>query len=388
VAADRGSARRIAIAALLCTGLAFAVGGRLYTAMARNRCAIEQARTRAVCPLPESEHAISGADWPAFRSVLFAGEWERARGLAPRFMLKPARLGESLVIQEVSRRAAAGDSPAALSLLDLVLDSGSRDPLLWYATGRAYEVAGSLERAERCYLRGIDADREGAGSAGHYYLGVLYSKQGRWQHVVDTLEFLARGPISPAVESAAVCGLCARADWPAAVLLLADGYSRSGRTADAIELYRRFLLAAAGSREWQVNRALVALAALEGRGGAIAEAAQHFAAAIDLTLGYPDSFRGQYQADTWRQLLNLAGDGGAAANADALRRAATLATEQAPRSPGAWLLLALTGALSCRDDVSREALGRAEALDSGAAAFRGDLRAAEAGAQQSRCRTP
>ena len=120
-------------------------------------------------------------------------------------------------------------SSAALSLLDLVLDSGSRDPLLWYATGRAYEVAGSLERAERCYLRGIEVEREGASSAGHYYLGVLYSRQGRWQQVVDTLEFLARGPISPPLESAAVCGLCARADWPAAVLLLADGYARVGQ---------------------------------------------------------------------------------------------------------------------------------------------------------------
>ena len=104
-------------------------------------------------------------------------------------------------------------------------------------------------------------------------------------------------------------------------------------------MYQRFLTAAADSRQWQVNRALVSLAALEGRGGAIADSVvRHFAGAIDLTFGYADSFRNQYQADTWRQLLNLVADAGAAGNADPLLPAARFATEQAPHSPGAWLL--------------------------------------------------
>ena len=195
-------------------------------------------------------------------------------------------------------------------------------------------------------------------------------------------------PIPPGLESDAVCGLCTRADWPAAVLLLADGYARLGRTADALDLYQRFLHAAGESRAWQVNRALVALGALEGRGGAIGEAARHFAAAIDLTLGYPDSFRDQYQADTWRQLQNLVADAGVAGNADRLLPAATSAAEHAPRSPGAWLLLALTSTFSCRDDEAREAFRRAAALHPGASAFSENLRAAEAGGQRSRCRTP
>jgi hypothetical protein len=161
-----------------------------------------------------------------------------------------------------------------------------------------------------------------------------------------------------------------------------------GRTTDAIEVYQRFLRAAADSREWQVNRALVSLAALEGRGGAIAAAVQHFAGAIDLTFGYADSFRAQYQADTWRQMLGLVADAGAAGNADRLLPAATLATEHAPRSPGAWLLLALTGTLSCRDDDARQAFRHAAALDPGASAFSENLQAAETSSQRSRCRTP
>jgi tetratricopeptide (TPR) repeat protein len=376
------------LATLLCAGVAIGLRGPLQTALIRNRCAIGQARARAACSLPDSAAAMSWPDWLAFRSALFAGEWDRARAFAPGVMLKPARLGEALVIQEVSRRAVTGDPAAALSLLDVVLDSGSRDPLVWYATGRAYEEAGSLERAERCYLRGIEVEHERASAAGHYYLGVLYFRQGRWPQVVDTLEFLARRPIPPGLDSEAVCGLCTRADWPAAVLLLADGYARSGRTADAIEVYQRFLRAAADSRQWQVNRALVSLAALEGRGGAIADAVQHFAGAIDLTFGYADSFRSQYQADTWRQLLDLVADAVAAGNADRLLPAATLATEHAPRSPGAWLLLALTGTLNCRDDDARQAFRRAAALDPGASAFGESLQIAETSSQRSRCRTP
>ena len=132
----------MSIAVLLCAGLAISVGGRLHTAMARNRCAIGQARTRAVCSLPESAAPTSGPDWLAFRSALFAGQWERARELAPRVMLKPARLGEALVLQEVSRHAVTGGPAAALVLLDVILDSGSRDPLLWYATGRGVRRSG------------------------------------------------------------------------------------------------------------------------------------------------------------------------------------------------------------------------------------------------------
>jgi len=101
------------------------------------------------------------------------------------------------------------------------------------------------------------------------------------------------------------CGLCRTPDWPAAVLMIASAYENTGRIGEAAETYRRFLLARPGGLAWQDNRALVSLASIEARPETLARALQHFARALDMTLGYPASFGAQYQDDTWRRLMDV-----------------------------------------------------------------------------------
>ena len=49
-----------------------------------------------------------------------------------------------------------------------------------------------------------------------------------------------------------------------------------------------------------------------------------------------------------------------------------------PRSPGAWLVLALMGTAACQEDVAHDAYQRAEALDAAVNPFGGRLQAARA----------
>jgi tetratricopeptide (TPR) repeat protein len=287
-------------------------------------------------------------------------------------------MGEALLIREANRRAGLGDPSAARHALDAVLDRGSRDPLVWYSAGQAYEKAGGLDQAEHCYLRGVAAEEGTAWAVGRYYLGVLYFKQDRWPRVIETLEPLTRGPIEARIRNSGGDELSRLADWSGAFLLLGIAHEHSGRTDDAKNLYQRLLAAQVGSREWKVNRALVSLAALEGRDGANLEASQHFSRALDLTFSYPASFREEYQADTWRQLLEFVRIRVSAGDVDRLLPAARAVVDATPRSPGAWLILALAGTAACQDEVARDAYQRAEALDSAVSPFRGRLEEARA----------
>lgn len=382
VARGRGGSprARVALVTLLFAGLVPGLSGALSSALVRNRCALEQARDRGTpCGLLANGGTGSSAgDWLAFRSALFADRWEIARQLAPRVMSKPARMGEALLIREASRHTALGDSLAARRLLDAVLDRGSHDPLVWYAGGQAYEDAGGLDRAEDCYLRGIAEEGGSVGAAGRNYLGVLYFRQSRWSRVIETLEPLSSGPIEPRIHNPRESELGRLPDWNGAFLLLGLAYEHGGRTDDAKNLYQRLLAAQIGSGEWKVNRALVSLAALEGRDGANLEASQHFSRALDLTFSYPASFREEYQADTWRQLLEFVRIRVGAGDADRLLPAARAVVDATPRSPGAWLLLALMGTVACQDDLARDAYQRAEALGSAVGPFRGRLEQARA----------
>ncbi len=372
----RGAPRaRVALVTLLFAGLVPGLSGSLSSALVRNRCALEQTRDRATpCGLLANGGTGSSAgDWLAFRSALFADRWELARQLGPRVMSKPARMGEALLIREASRHTALGDSLAARRLLDAVLDRNARDPLVWYAGGHAYEEAGGVDRAEDCYLRGIAEEGGSVEAAGRNYLGVLYFRQGRWSRVIETLEHLSSGPIEPRIRNTREGEFGRLPDWSGAFLLLGIAYERGGRTNDAKHLYRRLLAAQVGSGEWKVNRALVSLAALEGRDGANLEASQHFSRALDLTFSYSASFREEYQADTWKQLLEFVRFRLSAGDVERLLPAARAVVDASPRSPGAWLLLALVGTVACQDGLARDAYQRAETLDSAVSPFRGRL---------------
>lgn len=337
--------------------------------------------------LEDGMGAFEVGDWLGFRSAVVRGRWEDAVRLRPRVMSRSARMGEALVIREANARTGHGDLSGARRALDALLDRGGRDPLVWYASGQAYEKAGSPDQAEECYRRGLAAEEKTIWAAGRYYLGVLYFKEDRWLRVIETLEGLANRPLPPHIEGRIGSELSRLADWPGGLVLLGYAYEHTGRTAEAKALYQRLLRAGAGSRGWQVNRTLVALAALEGREGAIPEAMQHFASALDLTFGYPASFREQYQADTWKQLLEVVGNRGNLGGAARLLLAATRTVEVMPSSPGAWLVLALAGAATCKDDVADDAYQGAVALDPGVRPFRERLQVARSKPPWTSCRT-
>ncbi|MEO8257193.1 MAG: tetratricopeptide repeat protein [Acidobacteriota bacterium] len=389
---DRWSSVRVAFAALLVALIVFEFGPPLFSAVVRNRCALEQTRDRAAgCGLNGDSGSGSGPEHRlAFRSALFAGRWERAGQLAAGIMSRPDRLGEALLFREANRRTERGDPAAARAALDAVLDAvpdgGSRDPLVWYSAGQAYEKAGGLSEAEHCYNRGIDAEQGTGWAAGRYYLAVLFYRQGHWSRVIETLEPLAREPIEERIRNSSEDPLTRLADWAGGFLLLGIAQEHLGRTGGAKDLYRRLLAAMAGSGEWKVNRALVSLAALEGRDGEHAEATQHFSRALDLALTYPDAFRDDYQSDTWKQLLASIRAAAGAGQIDRWLAAADAEVAMTPRSAGAWLILALTRAATCQDEAADQALQQAESLDQGMRAFRPRLQAARADLVWTSCR--
>jgi tetratricopeptide (TPR) repeat protein len=286
----------------LAAGFLFVAGASVHHAFERNVCALQQIREpERPCGVRGDAAGLSDSDLPpAFRSALFSGPPEAVRAFAPRVLSRPDRIGEALVSRKATRRAARDDATGGARLLEMIAASGSCDPLVLYATGHGFEELARPDRAEACYRRGLAEDGGSPRAPGRFYLAVLYAGQGQWSSVVDTLAVDLRDAPEPQAIGVKPCGLCRTADWPAAFLLLGTAYERTGLTGQAADTYRRFLLARPGSRDWQDNRALMSLAAIEASHGALAEAVQHFGRALDLTFGYPASFRVQYQDNTWR----------------------------------------------------------------------------------------
>ena len=364
-------------------------GSSIAGAVVRNRCALAQMRNAAApCAAvhDEAAAATNAPDWLAFRFALATGRWNTARRLAPHALLTSAGMGEALLVREADRRLDIGDATNARYALDILFDGRSRDPLVWYLAGQAYEHANSPDRAERCYFRGLESEHHRTWAVGRYYLAVLYFKQARWPQLIETLQPLTSGPIEAQIGTRDGDELSRLPDWPAAFLLLGIADEKTGKEDEARNLYRRLLAGQVHSRDWKANRALVSLAALEGRDGAILEAIGHFSSALDLTLSYPAGFRQEYQADTWTRLIEFVRNRIGRADIDPLLRAARAAVDATPRSPGAWLVLAATSTAACRDDEARDAYQRAEALDLAVDPFGARLQVTRADPMWTRCR--
>ena len=342
------------------------VNGTVSRAVVRNRCAIEQVRGRAA--------SCDTSEWLEFRLALLTGQLEHAREIAPTVMSRPSRAGEALLFREANRLSDVGRASDARRALDALLDRNSRDPLLCDSAGQAYDKAGSIAQAEEWYRHGIAAEGSARLAAGRYYLSVLYFREGRWPLVIDTLKVIGRGETTVPVRNTIGGDLGRLVDWPAAFLLLGQAYENTRRPDEAKSVYRRLLEIEGISGDWQVNRALVALAVLEGREGDLPESMPHFARAIDLTFRYRDAVRVQYQTDTWRQLLSIL----EMTSGERLLPIASRTVEAMPRSAGAALVQAASGVITCRDDVARDASRRAAAIAPESGSFLEQLRTARA----------
>jgi tetratricopeptide (TPR) repeat protein len=270
------------------------------------------------------------------------------------------RLAEARAIREAAQLQGAGRPADAIARLDAITQSESRDALVWYALGNAFEDAHRPDRAEECYRRALTIDRMAAAAPGRFFLSALYAARGDWPGV---LSILADAPLRATAAQERPCGLCRAVDWPAASLLRANALQQTGRTADAAAAYRSFIADRPAARDWQDNRALVFLGTIEVRQGATADAVQHFGRALQLTLEFPPTFMRAYQHDTWQQVRDAA-DAGAA-----LHAAARAAVDAAPRNAGLWLVLAATSLTACDATAAQRAGAQAEAIEPAAASF-------------------
>ena len=349
---------------LLAAVFLLAAGNSVYEAFERNLCGLQQIRERTIsCVGPADATGGREADLPLlFGSALLSGSPETIFAVAPGMLSRTDRIGEALVIGEARRRAASGDRVAAEGLLEIVVASNSHDPLVFYATGHGFEEVARPDRAEASYLRGLAQDTTSIRAPGRFYLAALYAGRAQWSRVLETLMVDEALTYASDVFNVRPCGLCRTPDWPAAVLMIASAYENTGRIGEAAETYRRFLLARPGGLAWQDNRALVSLASIEARPETLARALQHFARALDMTLGYPASFGAQYQDDTWRRLMDVTR---ALGRSDAAALAAAARSEAASqsRSPGASLVVAATSLAACESAAADAAFDRAELLD-------------------------
>ena len=145
--------------------------------------------------------------------------------------------------------------------------------------------------------------------------------------------------------------------------------STGEKAAQAKELYRAVIDSQGASDGWHVNRALVSLAARECLEGAFPACVQNFARTIELTFAYPESFRSQYQQDTWRQLLSAAAAAQQSGRAARFVESAEAAASKQLESAATLLVLAVASATACRHDAPGAAYRHATSLNAAARVF-------------------
>ena len=265
----------------------------------------------------------------AFRLSVHDGDWTRASMLAP--------IGSDTVddgwlllwiIRSIQPQLDGGSITTAEPALDFVRNTGSANPQVWYALGRAYESGGLSEqrsrnmdttlfdgtlayedntwfdRAALAYLAGLDIDSKGAWTEGTYDLAMLYYHQARWHRVIQGLEPVLANATDEQIKQPIYGKLMGGPNWQGVYLLLGHSYEQIGDWEGATRTWKRMVTIQGANQDWTLNIGLRSLGAIEARQTQFESALEHLAQALDLAFTFPDDYRATYQQDTWAYVLN------------------------------------------------------------------------------------
>lgn len=284
--------------------------------------------------------------------------WDRALQMLPNYLHQAKLFGERQIIEAAEQKYRGGNLVGSVHTLDLLANQGCSTTRSCYSLGLAYREVDRPSHSIVAFQRGIQLDSRGSWSAGHYYLAKQYYDQRQWSLVAKELSpWLIQATdreIQQKIDPYQLPGY----DWQGVVLMLGEIYLHMDQPDLAMQAFNRLLSLRFPNRDWTLNRALVYLAEIETRQGHVEQAYSHLVRALDLALGYPDSYRGEYERETWGRIVRLICSKTIAPPSTVAKNAIL----QNPLSPGAWYMRGLVYASEHQTTQSQTAYLRAHEL--------------------------
>ena len=308
-------------------------------------------------------------DLLGLRRALALGDWPSASRILTA-TAGPDRLAALLVLREADRRVDRGDNAGARTALSIVDRQTRDDVAMWYLLGSAYEHANLPEEAIRAYRRGDGLDPTGPWSDGRYRIAMIYQRQGEWRPLVDLL-----GPLFARASAADFGRQTQQVSnggpiWQGTFLALGLAYEQLGSIADAEAVYERVSRLPSPSRDWTLNKMLVALSRLKRGHGDLVSAQQYVVRAIDLATEFDASYRRAYETDTAAEAGSVVDQARRELKLSDLQKTSDVLVEQLPQSPGAWYFLGLVREAACDLSGAKSAYAHAQsAVRRGAGSF-------------------
>jgi hypothetical protein len=276
---------------------------------------------------------LARADWPT-AGTLFAAT------------AGPDRLALLLVVREAEARLNRHDIEGARAALRVVRDGSRVDATGWVILGETFEKAALPADAAQAYRRAVALESSTLVSARSALVLLAYRQQ-HWQDVLD-----AAAPILASLKEADLTAPVRRdraggARWQGVVYMAADAAEHLGRDDEAERLYLRLCADPRAPHDWVLNRALVALARIEGNHGAVEQPVARLSLALDMSAGFPDSFRGEYEAATAAAARDFVARAQRRGDLAAVRRVADARAQSPAAGAGARFIAGVAADLDC-----------------------------------------
>ena len=330
-------------------------------AVPRNVAYLRMLRDDRASAAPCQSMAVAGDNLWSLRCALRIGNWAGVTEVLAR-LDGSEPVAALLVIEDAESRWTRHDGNGARAALSTIAPAGPYDSRVWYRAGDLYERLGAADEAAQAFDRGAANDPDEPWSEGRYRSAMLLQRRERWAGVVDRLGPLLHEATDADFQRPIQALRRGGPVWQGGFLALGIAYERLGERGPAEATYARIGGLRHPTRDWTLNRTLVALARLREDHGDLANAADAVARALDIASEVDVAERRNYESFTAGDADRLVETARRSGRLPELARLTTELTQRSAASAGAWYVSGLVREAACDLGAARTAYAHARTL--------------------------